>query len=82
MAAPPDPAGSKQTQPNLDGSTWYGYTGPCPQTATLQSYVFSVYALKVATLPGVTSQSTGAAVDAVIQANKLASATLTAMAAK
>jgi hypothetical protein len=51
-------------------------------SAQLQSYVFSVVALKVATLPGVTSQSTGAAVNAVVQANKLATATLTAMAAK
>jgi phosphatidylethanolamine-binding protein (PEBP) family uncharacterized protein len=86
VASPPVPAGSKQTQPGLDGSTWYGYAGPCPQSAN-QSYLFSVYALKVyalkvATLPGVTSQSTGAAVDKVIQMNKLAMATLNVMASK
>jgi Raf kinase inhibitor-like YbhB/YbcL family protein len=47
VAMPPVPPGSKQTQPGLDGSTWYGYTGPCPQSAN-QSYLFTVYALKVA----------------------------------
>jgi hypothetical protein len=29
-AMPMIPAGAKQVKPNVDGSTWYGYSGPCP----------------------------------------------------
>jgi phosphatidylethanolamine-binding protein (PEBP) family uncharacterized protein len=79
---PPDPAGSKQIQPGLDGSTWYGYTGPCPQSAQIQSYLYTAHALKVPTLPTVTPQSSGKAVDTLIQANELTSASLTAMAGR
>ena len=53
MAMPPVPAGAKQAKPNVDGSTWYGYSGPCPGSPNRQ-YDFDVYALDVATLPGVT----------------------------
>jgi Raf kinase inhibitor-like YbhB/YbcL family protein len=75
MPNPPVPVGSKQVISNVDGATWYGYQGPCPQSGT-QSYVFSVYALDVMTLPGVTTMSTSAAVLSVIQKHQLARATL------
>jgi phosphatidylethanolamine-binding protein (PEBP) family uncharacterized protein len=72
---PPDPAGSKQARPNVDGSTWYGYSGPCPGGPN-QEYQFVVYALKVATLPGVTPDSPIRDVIAAINAQTLARATL------
>jgi phosphatidylethanolamine-binding protein (PEBP) family uncharacterized protein len=71
--------GSKQTRPGLDASTWFGYTGPCPQGAQ-STYVYTVYAVKVASLPGVTPMSAGAAVQAAITANMLAKSSLTALA--
>jgi Raf kinase inhibitor-like YbhB/YbcL family protein len=80
LPMPPIPAGSKQAKPNLDGSTWYGYTGPCPATSSHYEYI--VYALKVATLPGVTPESKTSDVNAAISANKLASAQLSGTAAK
>ena len=43
------PAGAKQAKPNVDGSNWYGYSGPCPGSPNRQ-YDFDVYALDVATL--------------------------------
>jgi phosphatidylethanolamine-binding protein (PEBP) family uncharacterized protein len=81
MAQPPVPAGSKQTITGTDGATWYGYTGPCPGGA-LTTYPFTLYALKVATLPGLSPQSTEAAVQQAIDGAMLAKATLTATAAK
>jgi Raf kinase inhibitor-like YbhB/YbcL family protein len=80
LPMPPVPPGSKQAKPNLDGSTWYGYTGPCPATSSHYEYI--VYALKVATLPGVTPESKTSDVNAAITANKLASAQLSGTAAK
>ena len=74
-AMPPIPAGSKQTKPNVDGSTWYGYAGSCPQGPN-RLYDFAVHALKVDTLPGVTSESTIRAVYNAIMANQLGIATL------
>lgn len=74
MPMPPVPAGSKQAKPNIDGATWYGYTGPCPATASHYEYI--VHALKVATLPGVTPESSTAAVNAAILKNELKSAQL------
>jgi Raf kinase inhibitor-like YbhB/YbcL family protein len=79
LPMPPVPPGSKQAKPNLDGSTWYGYTGPCPATSSHYEYI--VYALKVATLPGVTPESMTKAVNTAIMANKLASAQLSGTAA-
>jgi Raf kinase inhibitor-like YbhB/YbcL family protein len=76
LPEPPVPAGSKQNEPDVDGSTWYGYSGPCPGSPN-QSYTFFVYALDVATLPGVTTESTPLEVDAVIKAHDLAVETLT-----
>jgi Raf kinase inhibitor-like YbhB/YbcL family protein len=74
MPQPPVPAGSKQDKPNIDGATWYGYTGPCPATSSHYEYI--VYALDVATLPGVTPETATKQVNAAIQAHKLASAQL------
>jgi Raf kinase inhibitor-like YbhB/YbcL family protein len=59
VAEPTMPAGSKQSHLNgLDGFTGYGYLGPCPQaTNSEQSYVFTLYALDVATVPNITPDS-------------------------
>jgi Raf kinase inhibitor-like YbhB/YbcL family protein len=76
---PAAPAGSKQAKPNLDGATWFGYTGPCPHSPS--HYEFTIYALDVATLPGVTPQSTTKQVETAILAHKLASAVLSGTAA-
>jgi len=80
---PTVPAGSKQAKPGIDGSTWSGYTGPCPGSAN-QKYEYAVYALDIATLPGVTVQSTTADVAAAVTAHQLPSAraTLTGGASK
>jgi Raf kinase inhibitor-like YbhB/YbcL family protein len=79
LTMPPEPAGSRQLSPAVDGSTWPGYSGPCPLLPDTP-YTFSVYALKVATLPGVSSASAAADVVAAIQANMLESAELTGLA--
>ena len=52
-----------------------GYFGPCP--GTQHTYRFTVYAIDVATLPGIDTASSGDAVQAAILLNDLASATLT-----
>lgn len=80
-AMPATPAGTKQVKPNIDGATWYGYTGPCPGGAN-QSYTFSVHALDVATLPGITPESTSTAAMATVKAHQLAVASITVMASK
>jgi phosphatidylethanolamine-binding protein (PEBP) family uncharacterized protein len=53
---PADVPGAKQSYvTNLDEFTGFGYLGPCPQaTNSEQSYEFALYALDVATLPGLT----------------------------
>jgi phosphatidylethanolamine-binding protein (PEBP) family uncharacterized protein len=69
---PPVPAGSKQTHhvTALDGFTGYGYLGPCPQAVgSRQNYLFTLYAIKVATIPNITPESSVDAVFAAIQAN-------------
>jgi len=74
---PPMPAGTSQMKPGVDGSTWFGYQGVCPRPgAGTQRYEYSVYALDVSMLPGVTTQSTGMAVLAAVKAHQLARATL------
>jgi Raf kinase inhibitor-like YbhB/YbcL family protein len=78
---PAIPAGSKQVKPNVDGSTWYGYSGPCPGGAN-QSYTYFIYALDVATLPGITPESTIVEGDAAVKEHQLAVATLTGTASK
>jgi phosphatidylethanolamine-binding protein (PEBP) family uncharacterized protein len=80
VAMPPLPAGAKQCTQNLDGFTGIGYLGPCPQAVGAQQmYRFTVWALKVATLGGVTSSSTTAAAQTAIKNAALpgGSATLT-----
>jgi Raf kinase inhibitor-like YbhB/YbcL family protein len=80
VASPPDPAGAKQATQNLDGFTGVGYLGPCPQAVNArQMYRFTVWAIGVATLSGVTSASTTAAAQTAIKSAALAngSATLT-----
>jgi phosphatidylethanolamine-binding protein (PEBP) family uncharacterized protein len=82
LPMPPVPSGSKQCKPNVDGSTWYGYAGACPMGgANLRPYYYELYALKVATLPNVTPESSIAQVNAAIKANQLGMATLVGMAA-
>jgi Raf kinase inhibitor-like YbhB/YbcL family protein len=86
MAMPAIPIGSRQNKTSTDGATWYGYTGPCPGGTTsggsFTNYPFTVYALRVATLPGVTPESSSAQIKAAIDAASLpmGKATLTAMA--
>ncbi len=72
-ANPAVPAGSKQAK-SFDGKT-FGYRGPCPSSK--HTYEFAVFALDVATLPGVTTASTMAQVNTEILKHDLASTTLT-----
>jgi phosphatidylethanolamine-binding protein (PEBP) family uncharacterized protein len=67
VAMPAAPAGAKQCMQNLDGFTGIGYLGPCPQAVnSRQMYRYTVYALGVTNLAGVTSaSSTGAAQTAI-----------------
>jgi Raf kinase inhibitor-like YbhB/YbcL family protein len=79
-AEPSVPAGAKQAMPNLDGATWYGYTGPCPHGAN-QHYEYNVYAMKVAKLDGVTTMSKATDVNAaILKSGALATAQLSVMA--
>jgi Raf kinase inhibitor-like YbhB/YbcL family protein len=84
MAEPPVPSGAKQNMTGTDGATWFGYTGPCPGGTTMggtyTDYPYTVYALRVATLSGVTPQSGSAQIKAAIDAATIVKATLTAMA--
>jgi Raf kinase inhibitor-like YbhB/YbcL family protein len=52
-----------------------GYLGPCP-SGMLHTYVFTVYALDVATLPDVTASRETMALSATIQMHDIASAKL------
>jgi Raf kinase inhibitor-like YbhB/YbcL family protein len=83
LPMPPAPAGAKQCKPNVDSSTWYGYSGACPLGGnTARSYFFALFALKVDKLPGVTPDSSIQQVNAAIMANQLGPpAMLTVMAA-
>jgi phosphatidylethanolamine-binding protein (PEBP) family uncharacterized protein len=65
------PVMAKQT--NRFGSS--GYFGPCPSGST-HTYVFEVYALDVATLPGVSITGMPEAVRTTMMAHDLASGTL------
>jgi hypothetical protein len=79
--SPGHAARARGEQPSLDGHrrvTRPGYSGPC-STAPM-AYAFTVFALKVAVLPGVTPASTAADVFAAIRANAIASAQLTGLA--
>ena len=63
--------------PNMSGD-YYGYDGPCPpwNDTLMHHYVFTVYALDVATLP-LEGRFDGAAVRAAIEGHVLAEASLT-----
>lgn len=66
------PAGAKQK-----AAQGMGYLGPCP-SGMMHTYTFTLYALDVATLPGVTASSMTNALVTAIQAHDVASATLSA----
>ncbi len=59
------------------GNQTLQYFGPCPG-GTRHEYVFTLYALKMATLPGLSQSSTVAQVETAAKANMLASVTLSA----
>lgn len=73
-AAPALPAGAKQTQWSFGASV--GYSGPCPPVGQLHDYQLTVYAFASPTIPVPGGTTAPADADAVIQANKTASATL------
>jgi phosphatidylethanolamine-binding protein (PEBP) family uncharacterized protein len=64
------PAGAKQSSNQLPQMTGPGYFGPCGG-ATAGMYEYAVYALDVATLPGVTASSTYSQVRAAITMHTL-----------
>ena len=73
---PSNVPGARQLQ-SYDSST-YGYLGPCPPAE--HTYQFTVYALKVATLPFVGPGDPPAAdVEEAIQLNKVGEASLSAL---
>ena len=72
-AMPAQPAGAKQA------AIWngtLGFNGPCAPSGT-NTYELTLYAEDVASLPGLSSSSTGADVVTAIDAHKLASAKIT-----
>jgi Raf kinase inhibitor-like YbhB/YbcL family protein len=73
-ALPNPPGGGAKQIESYDSST-FGYLGPCPPSE--HTYQFKVYAIDVATLPGVTTASTAAQVETAILQHDLGSATLT-----
>jgi len=64
------PAGAKQKS-----GQGMGYLGPCP-SGVMHTYRFTIYALDVAALPGVTASSSTAELSAAIQMHDIASARL------
>jgi len=66
------PAGSKQK-----AAQGMGYLGPCP-SGMMHTYTFTLYALDVATLPGVSASSVTDALVTAIKAHDVATATLSA----
>jgi Raf kinase inhibitor-like YbhB/YbcL family protein len=75
MAMPANVQGAMQLRQGANAPGWFGYGGPCPMGAA-QQYTFTVYALKVATLPA------GSVTTASLKANSLATAMLVVMASK
>jgi Raf kinase inhibitor-like YbhB/YbcL family protein len=72
-AQPVLPAGSKQSLANLDGFMGSGYLGPCPQAVnSAQSYQFTLYALDVASVPGLTATSSPTEAATAVQAHLVA----------
>jgi Raf kinase inhibitor-like YbhB/YbcL family protein len=74
VASPSVPAGSKQTHSSF--VMQYGYLGPCPPSGT-HDYQLTVYSFATATIPVGAPGTDPVAADAVIQANKTGSASLT-----
>jgi Raf kinase inhibitor-like YbhB/YbcL family protein len=72
-ANPASPPGAKQAL-SYDGTT-NGYLGPCPG-GSVHTYEWTVYAMDVATLPGVNTTSKRADVRAAVIAHNVASAKL------
>ena len=75
--AMPNPPGGGAKQVRSYDSATYGYLGPCP-VVEFHTYEFRVYAMDVATLPGVTTSSTRAEALAAVEAHELESAFFTA----
>lgn len=73
-AKPSQPPGSKQSK--MEGATLFGYNGPCPPSTSPSTFVFVVYALKETILPGLMPMPVPKDVAAAIEANYLASTSL------
>jgi Raf kinase inhibitor-like YbhB/YbcL family protein len=72
-AQPAVPAGSKQSLADLDGFKGSGYLGPCPQAVnSRQSYVFTLYALDVETVPGLSATSSPTQAATAVKAHLVA----------
>jgi Raf kinase inhibitor-like YbhB/YbcL family protein len=71
--APAVPAGTHETKSYKNA---FGYAGPCPPVEHV--YEFVLYALDVATLPGVTQNVALADAETAIKAHKLSTTKLTA----
>ncbi len=65
----PAPTGSRQSKVTFSPST-YGYLGPCPPAGD-HTYVFTVYALASASVPGVAQADAPESIAAQIRANKV-----------
>ena len=77
-ALPSIPQGREPAPAGVEDAGSPGYVGPCtPAVGT--PYTFTVYALSVATLPGVTPASAAADVVAAVEANAIGSASLTGL---
>lgn len=73
QASPPTPAGAKQAHWSFSAD--YSYQGPCPPAK--HHYRFAVYTFATPTIPIPGGETDPVDADAIIQANKTASATLT-----
>ncbi len=75
---PNPPAGAKQSQPPASfGDSTYGWFGPCPIAGTAQhTYSFTLYARATATLAGVSQNTSGANLAALVADGALASSVL------
>ncbi len=66
------PAGAKQV--SIGGG---GYAGPCPPAGVTHTYEFALYAIDVAMLPTVTTNSMPMAVETAVLAHQIGKTTLT-----
>jgi len=72
-AQPAVPAGSKQSLADLDGFKGSGYLGPCPQAVnSRQNYVFTLYALDVEAVPGLSATSSPTQAATAVKAHLVA----------